>query len=356
MNSETILFLSALAPDGELTFQTFADGGNGDRRLTRVLHGPYLKNAATLSELNNSGAGCFLQVNRGNMAGRKASDICAVRALFLDLDHSPLGPVQAAPIQPAIVCESSPERFHVYWPVDGIPLAAFKPAQQALAARYGGDRAVCDLSRVMRLPGFMHMKGAPFRSRLLHCDPVKPWNWPDFALAMDLPDSDSPRGAERIDKGTRNDYLFRFACGLRQQGKTMSDGLHRVTVANQSRCNPPLDSEEVERIVRSAWTYEPTGFVKLDHHLIDDPRYRRLSGDAKQTLTALMRQHNGRNNGTLTFTCMDAEDWGVSKRRRREALGELQAVGFIEYTRKGTPGSTGHRAKPDFFLLTFIGE
>src|SRR3546814_2261987 len=84
----------------------------------------------------------------------------------------------AAPIPPAIVCESSPGKHHAYWPVADMPLGDFKRAQQSLAALYGGDPAVCDLPRIMRLPGYTHAKGEPFASRLLHCDPVKPWRWP----------------------------------------------------------------------------------------------------------------------------------------------------------------------------------
>src|SRR3546814_17654275 len=68
-----------------------------------------------------------------------------------------------------------------------MPLGDFKRAQQSLAALYGGDPAVCDLPRIMRLPGYTHAKGEPFASRLLHCDPVKPWRWPALAEALGLP-------------------------------------------------------------------------------------------------------------------------------------------------------------------------
>src|SRR3546814_19939356 len=79
----------------------------------------------------------------------------------------------AAPIPPAIVCESSPGKHHAYWPVADMPLGDFKRAQQSLAALYGGDPAVCDLPRIMRLPGYTHAKGEPFASRRLPLDPVK---------------------------------------------------------------------------------------------------------------------------------------------------------------------------------------
>src|SRR3546814_903138 len=142
--------------------------------LARIMHGDYWRHRATLATLNAKGAGVCVMVNRGDGKGRKAANVTAVRAVFLDLDEAPLAPVMAAPIPPAIVCESSPGKHHAYWPVADMPLGDFKRAQQSLAALYGGDPAVCDLPRIMRLPGYTHAKGEPFASRLLPCDPVKP--------------------------------------------------------------------------------------------------------------------------------------------------------------------------------------
>ena len=38
--------------------------------------------------------------------------------------------------------------------------------QKALVARFKGNSACVDCSRVMRLPGFYHQKGAPFLTRI----------------------------------------------------------------------------------------------------------------------------------------------------------------------------------------------
>jgi putative DNA primase/helicase len=69
-------------------------------------------------------------------------------------------------LQPHIVIESSPGKWHAYWLVSDSPLEQFKPLQQALAQRFNGDKAVCDLPRVMRLPGFLHQKGEPVLTRI----------------------------------------------------------------------------------------------------------------------------------------------------------------------------------------------
>src|SRR3546814_10430224 len=85
-------------------------------------------------------------VNRGDGKGRKAANVTAVRAVFLDLDEAPLAPVMAAPIPPAIVCESSPGKHHAYWPVADMPLGDFKRAQQSLRS----EEHTSELQSLMR--------------------------------------------------------------------------------------------------------------------------------------------------------------------------------------------------------------
>jgi hypothetical protein len=120
-----------------------------------------------LKRLNEKGAGIYVTVNRTDRRGRKAENIVEVRALFVDLDGAPLEPVLEAPTKPHIVVESSPGRYHAYWKVEDFPLDRFTPAQKALAKRFDGDKAVHDLPRVMRLPGFYHRKAESFLSALL---------------------------------------------------------------------------------------------------------------------------------------------------------------------------------------------
>ena len=48
-------FLSALAPDGELTFQTFDDAKSGTKGLSCVLHGSFGQHANRLEALNDRG-------------------------------------------------------------------------------------------------------------------------------------------------------------------------------------------------------------------------------------------------------------------------------------------------------------
>jgi hypothetical protein len=57
---------------------------------------------------------------------------------------------------------SSPGRWHAYWLVDGEALEQFTSVQEQLIERFSADRSVKDLPRVMRLPGFLHLKHEPY--------------------------------------------------------------------------------------------------------------------------------------------------------------------------------------------------
>jgi hypothetical protein len=161
-------FLNALDPTGTFTFQTFDDNKERkDGRLARILHGTLDEHLATLTKLQQQGAGVFVMVNEGDGKGRAATNVLRVRAHVLDLDGAPLEPAMQSELPPHIVVESSPQKWHAYWLIKDCPLGEFKVRQHALAARFKGDKAICDLPRVMRLPGFWHQKDTPFQTRLI---------------------------------------------------------------------------------------------------------------------------------------------------------------------------------------------
>ena len=60
---------------------------------------------------------------------------------------------------------------------------------------------------------------------------------------------------EKIEKN-RNDTLFKYAAHLRAIGRSDEEIMTTVMGANFMRCEPPMDSREVQTIVRSACKYE----------------------------------------------------------------------------------------------------
>lgn len=164
----TNLFLDSLDPGGVFTFMAIPEGEQKGKGHPTVLHGTLNDHAARLTQFNNMGQGIFVMPNEGDLKGRSACNVIRVRTLFVDLDGAPVEPLLATEAPPHILVASSPNKWHGYWRVDDCPLDKFKERQHALADRFNGDRSVCDLPRVMRLPGFWHLKTAvSFQTRLV---------------------------------------------------------------------------------------------------------------------------------------------------------------------------------------------
>jgi putative DNA primase/helicase len=179
-------FLTTLADGEDVTFQTFDDGIKKRSHLTKVLHGSIGDHATELQKLNSQGAGVFVTINKTDLKGRSTANITKVRAVFVDLDGAPLEPILKTPITPHIIVESSPGRYHAYWLIENLALEQFKLVQQALIARFNADKAVVDLPRVMRLPGFIHHKKDPFLTKILEKSGELPLNAEQFLLTFGI--------------------------------------------------------------------------------------------------------------------------------------------------------------------------
>jgi putative DNA primase/helicase len=168
-------FLDLLAPDGNVkTFQVF-DEAKKNRIRPAIFHGELNEHSDHLADLNLRGAGIFATINRTDGKGRKQKNIVGITAVFVDLDGSPLDPARKWKLKPHLIVESSHGKYHLYWFVTpDFPLDKFTPIQKALAAKFNGDPQVCDVSRVMRLPGFYHCKGELFLTRIIHTEPGLP--------------------------------------------------------------------------------------------------------------------------------------------------------------------------------------
>ena len=160
-------FLELLERDGEFWFQTALEpkpeNGNAS---PRVLHGTLAQVGEELAHLNKSGSAVWVQINAGT--GRKNTDVTRIRSYFVDQDHGSPELLFSSALPTDIIIESSPGKHHGYWLTGNAPLERFVPRMHALADKFDGDHSICNLSRVMRLPGFIHHKTVPFMSRIVH--------------------------------------------------------------------------------------------------------------------------------------------------------------------------------------------
>ena len=102
----------------------------------------------------------------GSWSCRTNSNVIRLRSLFVDKDGGLTTPLFECTPPPHIIVQSSPGKAHAYWLVEGLSIDDFKELQIALEERFKSDH-ICDLARVMRLPGFYHNKAEPVMTKIL---------------------------------------------------------------------------------------------------------------------------------------------------------------------------------------------
>jgi hypothetical protein len=349
--------LRAIAGTGRVTLQTFDDRKPARPGLARVLQGRPEVHATTLAALNAKGAGVYFMVAAGDGKGRRAANVTKVRALFVDLDGSPLEPVLNGPLLPHATVESSPGRFHAYWLVEGVQLAEFTDLQTAIAQKFDGDPTVKDLPRVMRLPGYLHNKAEPFPCRLLSLED-RPRIPAEIARAAFGKPKETKRavvgkgGPKEIPEGERNDTLFSKARGFVAKGYTESATLDRLQKINAEQCTPPLCATEVDDIVKRAMGYGSTGATRIPNEVLDSMKWRTLDHKARSIVVTAYRRHNGDNNGNISLPFADFADEfskGVFYRMRKRAV----RAGFLCVTRESSYSKQGGKVS-DLFAIGLV--
>ena len=158
---------------GRHIFATFPETGN--RNIVHHYHGKFDELEGMLRKANGD-RGIFWTVNELNREldpGRHRTKrmFIRARALFMDDDvKRENGDFRGDwPLDPSIIVETSEGKFHYYWiisdsgyedggPGNWIDGSEWQAVMDGIIAQYGGDKNARDLSRVLRLPGFRHLK------------------------------------------------------------------------------------------------------------------------------------------------------------------------------------------------------
>lgn len=191
--AQAMKYLILLAEGTEnFTFQTFDDckGRNKDKNMARILNGSLEEHWKILVVLNRRRAGIFVTVNETNLAGRKKTDIIKIRAIWQEDDDKG---AKELPVDPHMIIESSPGKFHRYILTESTNLDEFEPVQQVLVDQYGSDPNAKDRSRVLRLPGFFHQKDRdnPHMVRIVYESGAQILSWDDVKQHFPPDSSDS---------------------------------------------------------------------------------------------------------------------------------------------------------------------
>lgn len=180
---ETQAFLRALTAqdDRVVTIGTFTDCKEnrlpGRDPLAKTFHDKLSDLYPALVELNKQGAGVFYVANETNLKGRKKENITRIRAVWQD-DDTGVGWKNWL-IEPNAVIETSRGKFQRLFFTDSQDLDEFDGVQATIVTSHGCDPNATGISRLLRLPGFYHMKNPdnPFMVHVVgDIIPVR-WSW-----------------------------------------------------------------------------------------------------------------------------------------------------------------------------------
>jgi hypothetical protein len=174
-------FLTAFFPDPyqDINLRTFAPKGapDGDSRFSAVKLLTCREALACDEQLvdglheYNKTRGLYFVVNAG---GNKDADITNFNAFFVEMDEGALSDqhakLDACPMPPTIRVETL-KSVHAYWlAAPGCSADEWRKVQRRLIHHFGGDPKIKNPSRVMRVPGFNHVK---FTDGLLSFKPIE---------------------------------------------------------------------------------------------------------------------------------------------------------------------------------------
>jgi putative DNA primase/helicase len=167
-------YLIALDPRASARFniEHYTDLPKGAQKLSpdplsgrhpNLLRDDVLSLIPRLRELNDQGAAIFIARNEFN-GQRNKTNVLRIRGPHADFDKAMPAQIEKAyeTLPPSIVVTTSDtNRHHAYWQLaegEVLNVTETEGINKTLVLAYGADPAATDVSRLLRLPGFKHMK------------------------------------------------------------------------------------------------------------------------------------------------------------------------------------------------------
>lgn len=162
------LFLDILDPDDtDFSFVAYSDI-KGDERPARHGRGTLKEWGDAMLEWNADQYSICVAINQIKPGKtRQVKDVQRVRVIIVDDDIQRDKPRTNWPLKPSIVVASSHGKYHYYWLCSGITNTQFRLVQETLIKNHGHDPQLKAANLVLRMPGFLHQKGDPFRTQLI---------------------------------------------------------------------------------------------------------------------------------------------------------------------------------------------
>lgn len=278
-----------LGEEDEIDFRTLSE--TGENQFARKVSGRFDIISKQLIHENKRGNGVFWLVNKARDRAQNDASIESVRALFVDLDGSPVEPLlENQDALPHVVVETSPGKYHAYWIINNsLKTSDFKQFQVALAKKFNGDESVSNLSRILRVPGYFHMKDPsnPFMTKVIQYnngpmhDPgelaqslqlkINPLeNFGNNVVMMFPQKQPTPPAAGIIPCGLRDVTLFKMGAHLRHAGLSYDEIYSILSQKNRMHCQDPLDDGQVKKIAKQISLKESVVIRQLERQTPDD--------------------------------------------------------------------------------------
>ncbi len=156
---DDVVALAFINPEGSVQ-HTFVEASRAETR-------EFFDKLISLNQTFNIYAGMnpFKSELVGQNAGRTKNNISTVKRLYVDADENGAQTVEnilksGKVPQPTVVLESSPGKFQLIWNTAGLTQETAEPLMRALADEFQTDKAVAEVARVLRVPGFRNLKYA----------------------------------------------------------------------------------------------------------------------------------------------------------------------------------------------------
>lgn len=289
-NEQSALRVLRYFPDSYIQYFDDSPAKDGHKALSSGNFDP--KEAA---QKQIQGCGVYFTPNAFE-GGRKQENLIHIQAVYADIDLAKEGDGQDRPeveqkISKAVAAlrtlECPPHciirtknGIQPIWRVEPTggeeAVRLFRETEELIIKCFEADPGAKDPARVLRLPGYKHLKNPsePFVCLLLHDDLDSPLY--ELAALKDFfggylkikgitiaekTRTESPV-TDRIPAGSRNTTLASIAGSLRHKGLDEGTVLDTLQAVNLRACDPPLSGDEVVRIARSIARYpitqEPT--------------------------------------------------------------------------------------------------
>lgn len=156
-------YITLLTGDGNSVIDWRVINDKKQSEIAKNMRGTLNQLYQTLVDYNNQGYGIFACINAMNGQGYELQNVEYIRTHVVDLDNelsSHAGFENAKQAGASFAVQTSANKYHVYFKVYPYTGNEFFTLQQRkLAQFYDGDKSIIDATRVMRVPGFNHMKG-----------------------------------------------------------------------------------------------------------------------------------------------------------------------------------------------------